>query len=224
LLLQHQVPATVFLATGYIGSNDTLWFNWLDIALTAGAELAPILPPELHGIERRRLRRPLMRFLKAAPDRERLDLVDAIRQRTAATDRQLEPYRMLRWDEVRTMAQSGLVSFGGHTRTHPILTLMSRENAASEIGGCAADLQRELDDAAVCFAYPNGKENDFDDGIVQMVSSAGFSAAVTTIRGLCRLGDDLYRLRRITIDPRYTVDEVATNVAGLAPHLERGGD
>lgn len=224
LLLERRVPATVFLTTGFIGSEDTLWFNWLDLALAAGADLAPILPPELQGVDRRRLRRPLMRHLKAAKDEERLALIAAIRRCTAASNEQVEPYRMLRWHEVQTMSASGLVSFGGHTRTHPILTHISHEQAAAEIAGCAADLRRQLGDGAVHFAYPNGKADDVDDAIVRLLGDAGFSSAVMTVRGLCRPGDDPYRLRRITIDPRYTVDEVATNMAMLAPHLERGGE
>ena len=165
-----------------------------------------------------------MRHLKAAPDEERRALIGAIRSRTNATDEQIEPFRLLRWEQVRAMAASGLVSFGGHTRTHPILTRAGHEQAAAEIAGCAADLQRELGEASPHFAYPNGKQDDVNAAIVRLLGDAGFSAAVTTVRGLCRPGDDLYRLRRITIDPRYTVDEVATNLAMLAPHLERGGE
>lgn len=222
-LQQRQAPATVFLTTDYAGSRDILWFSWIDLALDHHVAVDDILPSALRGGERRRLSRDLMRYLKSAPDEERLRFVQALRERTQAPDSEVAQYRLLSWDTARSMEKSSLVSFGGHTRTHPILARTSSEKAEQEIAGCAADLQRELGGGPRPFAYPNGEPADFDDSTKQLIRRAGFSCAASAVRGLCRPGDDLYALRRIAVDPTFSAAEVATKLSGLWLHIGAGG-
>jgi peptidoglycan/xylan/chitin deacetylase (PgdA/CDA1 family) len=223
-VLQHyQAPATVFLTTGYIGSHDVLWFSWIDLAIKTHADITDILPPSLRELEHWQLRRALMPYLKAAPDDERLRLVEQIKQRTTASPEEIARHRLLTWDQARTMQSSGLVAFGGHTRTHPILARASVAKAHDEIAGCAADLSRELGVAERHFAYPNGELTDFNQPVKEMVRQAGFTCAVTALRGTCAPGDDLYALRRVAIDGSFSVAEAATKLSGLWIHLGQGG-
>lgn len=221
-LQRVRVPATVFLTTGYIGSQDILWFNWIDVALDNGAAIEPLLPSPLQGMDKRLLRARLMRYLKSAPDDERLRVVEAFRDATRAPDMALARHRLLTWDEAREMQGSGLVSFGGHTRTHPILARATTSKAQAEVTGCAADLERELDRATRHFAYPNGEPADFNSEIKQMVRAAGFASAVSAQRGFCVPGDDRYALRRIAVDGSFSVAEVAAKLSGLWAHLGQG--
>ncbi len=222
-VLQHfQAPATVFLTTGYIGSSDVLWFSWIALATRTGADITDVLPASLLGLEKQQLRRALMPYLKAAPDDERLRLVEEIRQRTSAKPEQIARYRLLTWDQVRAMQASGLVSFGGHTRTHPILARASVQKAHDEIAGCAADLERELGPVERSFAYPNGEPADFNQPIKDMVRQAGFSCAMSARRGTCAPGDDLFALCRVAVDGSFSVAEVATKLSGLWVHLGQG--
>lgn len=223
VLQRFQAPATVFLTTGYVGSDDILWFNWVDLALSAGAQVDDVLPPSLRGLEGWQLRRQLMPYLKAAPDDERLDIVSKLRQRATAGAEQTARYRLMTWDEARTLQASGLVALGGHTRTHPILARAGDAKAAAEISGCAADLERELGPAERHFAYPNGERADFNAQIAHMVQVAGFTAAVSAARGVCAPGDDMYALRRVAVDGSFSVAEVATKLSGLWVHMGQGG-
>ena len=91
----------------------------------------------------------------------------------------------LSWDEVRSMAAAG-VSFGGHTRRHPILTRVSPEGARAEIEGCRDHLAAELDGPPIAFAYPNGGHGDFDAGTVALLAGAGFELGFTLIPGPAR--------------------------------------
>jgi peptidoglycan/xylan/chitin deacetylase (PgdA/CDA1 family) len=223
LLQRFKAAATVFLTTGYVGSDDILWFSWVDAALDSGAAIEDSLPPSLKGLDHRRLRRPLMRYLKAAPDDERLAFVQKIRDRTKLSEKQAAEHRLLTWDQAREMEQSGLVTFGGHTRTHPILARASLAKARDEIFGSAADLQRELGTRERHFAYPNGEPEDFNEAVKMMVRDAGFACAVCAQRGVCRPGDDLYALRRIGFDGSFSVAEVAAKLTGVWRHVGQGG-
>ena len=222
-LQRAQAPATVFLTTGFVGSSDILWFSWLDLAFKTNAQIGDLLPRPLQGMEKPELRRALTPYLKRAPDEERLHIVHEIRQRVTASDDQISRYRLLRWDEVREMQASGLVAFGGHTLTHPILARASLDKARHEITGCAADLERELGRQTRHFAYPNGELADFNEQIKEMVRQAGFASAVSASRGTCAAGDDLYALRRIGVDGSFSVAELDAKLSGLWVHLGRGG-
>ncbi len=222
VLQRYRAPATVFLTTGYIGSDDILWFNWVDLALSSGAALPDALPASLRGLQGRQLRRRLMPYLKNAPDDERLEIVRRLRERTSASPEQVARHRLMTWHDAREMQASGLVSLGGHTRSHPILSRASLAKAEAEIFGCATDLQRELGPGERHFAYPNGERSDFNDRIAALVQQAGFAAAVSAARGVCSPGDDLYALRRVAVDGSFSVAEVAAKLTGLWVHLGQG--
>lgn len=59
-------------------------------------------------------------------------------------------------DELRDMYQSGLVTIGAHTLTHPILASESQERANKEIYGSIQELSAILQAEVSLFAYPNG--------------------------------------------------------------------
>ncbi len=132
VLQRYRAPATVFLTTGYIGSDDILWFNWVDLALSSGAALPDALPASLRGLQGRQLRRRLMPYLKSAPDDERLEIVQLLRERTSVSPEQVARHRLMTWHDAREMQASGLVSLGGHTRSHPILSRAGLAKAEAE--------------------------------------------------------------------------------------------
>lgn len=222
-LRQFRAPATVFLITGYVGTDDIPWFGWIDLASRKRSDIADVLPNFLRGVEWPSLRRSLMAYLKTVPDEERRSLTEKIMLRIEASDEEKDRYRLLTWNQVREMESSGLVSFGGHTRTHPILSRVGLDTAKQEIAGCAADLEREIGPATRHFAYPNGRPADFNEQVRSMVQEAGFASAVTSIRGTNGPGDDLFALRRITVDGTLSVGELAAKASGLWFHLGPGG-
>src|SRR5947209_17612585 len=129
VLRELKLPAAVFLATGPIGSDETLWPDrlWLAIARTTAGEvdLAAL------GLGARSLADTPDRGAVYAAAVERLkDLPDA--QRIAMLDEILEalgyrddgdggPFRMLSWHEAREIVSDGLVTLYPHSVTHPIL-------------------------------------------------------------------------------------------------------
>jgi peptidoglycan/xylan/chitin deacetylase (PgdA/CDA1 family) len=222
-LQRFNAPATVFLTTGYAGAADILWFSWIDLAFDHHVPMDDILPPALQGVERRLLSRFVMRHLKSAPDDERLRFVKQIKERTVVAPGEMQQYRLLTWDQAREMEKSGLLTFGGHTQTHPILARAAADKAEREIAGCSADLLRELGPKPRPFAYPNGETADFSDAIKAMVRESGFTCATSASRGLCLPGDDLYALRRVAVDPTFSTADVAAKLSGLWVHLGPGG-
>ena len=83
----------------------------------------------------------------------------------------------LNWEEVYLMSSSGLISFGCHTQTHPLLDEISLEKAMDEISKPRLKIEEELHLPARTFAYPKGRWNE---KLKEMVEKAGYECAFTT--------------------------------------------
>ena len=104
---------------------------------------------------------------------------------------------MLDWHEIKQMNNDG-ISFGAHTKSHPILSTLSDEALYDEIYGSKSIIEKHLNSPVLTFAYPNGQPGDYDDRAKFMLSEAGFQCAVTTCRGLNKQSRDLFELLRVS--------------------------
>jgi peptidoglycan/xylan/chitin deacetylase (PgdA/CDA1 family) len=96
---------------------------------------------------------------------------------------------------IRAMARGG-ISFGAHTRTHPILSTLQEDRAIEEIDGSRRDLECELAGQASTFAYPYGQ---CTPEIEALVRQAGFAGAVGIREGLNGPATSPFSLRRTEI-------------------------
>jgi len=113
----------------------------------------------------------------------------------------IDSERMLSPSEVADLHNAG-VDIGAHTMNHVILSKLPYDDQEKEIRGCFADIKALLNNKDVLhFAYPNGRQEDFNDETVMLVREAGFVSAVTTIYGANRKNVDHFRLKRIAVTP-----------------------
>jgi len=85
---------------------------------------------------------------------------------------------------------------GSHTLTHPNLPRLERAMASREISQSKQRLESLIGRPVLSFAYPYGGENAT---LRQLVQQAGYSHAVSTIKGRARSDDDLFALPRYSI-------------------------
>lgn len=199
ILRKFNLPATVFVTTGYLNGSNM----WNDRILEAVRSM-PVGDLDLrdaglgvHSIssqaDRESAADKLIRAAKYLPSEERLDLSIKLESLIGAAHRS---GLMLTHDMVRALADSGM-EVGGHTVTHPILTKLDDPLAKDEIGGCKRDLEAIVGKPVRLFAYPNGKVGaDFDQRHVQMAQDAGYSAAFTTAIGAVSSNTDPYQIPR----------------------------
>jgi peptidoglycan/xylan/chitin deacetylase (PgdA/CDA1 family) len=201
VLAGHGVPATVFVATGYLDGG--CMFN--DIVIEAirrtrkeqiDLEFVGLGTVRVGSLEaRRNLVDQLLRALKYLPEDERLT-----KARRIAKVAEVEPPRdlMLSTSQVRELRRLG-IRIGAHTVTHPILTRLSTNEAREQIAGGRARLEETLAERVTLFAYPNGKPHeDFGPEHARMVADLGFDAAVTTAWGAASVTSDRFQLPRFT--------------------------
>lgn len=201
ILQRHGVTATVFVATGYLDGgtmfNDLVIEacrstrnSMLDLdALGLGTHALGTVPERRAAIDR------ILGTLKYFPLSERQRVAEeVIRAAGVETPAGL----MLTRDDVRRLATLGL-EVGAHSVNHPILARLGADQARQEILDSKRDLEQLLDREVGLFAYPNGKpDRDYTAEHVRMVSSAGFSAAVSTAWGTATPASDVFQLPRFT--------------------------
>ncbi len=202
ILARHGLPATVFLATGVIGTGKPLWFDSLAIAFKRArldvwtAPWGETLPLRTTA-ERLQALAEAQHRLKLQPGGDRLRLVDDVLRDLDLSD--LTPLKnlMMTWDDVHALSRLG-IRIGAHTVTHPILSRLSEAEAQAEIRGSRAAIAAACGSAPRAFAYPNGRSHDYTDAVVRTVRDAGFTCAVTTRFGVNTSRTSPYELRRGT--------------------------
>jgi peptidoglycan/xylan/chitin deacetylase (PgdA/CDA1 family) len=200
ILAKHGVPATVFLATGFIGSATVPWADRLALGLKTTRAVSVRTPwgeAFALGSEQERLQAldRLLDHLKRVPDEDVRRILDGLFETLDVTDQTGFKDLMLSWDDVHALRGLGF-TIGAHTVNHPILSRVSKERAWDEICGSRAMIESACGDAPRAFAYPNGRSEDYSESVVRLVRDAGFTCAVTTRFGVNSQGTSPYELRR----------------------------
>ncbi len=205
-ILQHRgIPAIIFLISGLIGTKGRMWWDEVAALVSSTKSECLVLPGvgELrfgNALERIQSRERLRHLLKSQPEDRRQETMEVLHQKLSGQEvTEPEERLFLTWDEVREMRWGGIV-FGAHTHTHPILTHMSEDRAAWEVGVSRQIVERELGQQVPWFAYPNGRRGDFNNQTRKLLQRQGIELALTLIHGTNPLKHlDHLALRRMYI-------------------------
>ena len=201
ILQRNRVPATVFVATGYL-DGGCMW-NDLVIQAFRATQRASV---DLRSIglgtfqldshqNRRAAIDQVLAHLKYLAVEDRRDRAERV-LRAAEVDAPRE--LMLTRESVRALHAAGF-DVGAHTVTHPILARLPTDAAWDEIRQSKVDLEALTGKSVDLFAYPNGKPGtDYSPDHVRMIREAGFEAAFTTASGAANRDSDVYQLPRFT--------------------------
>ena len=221
-----ELPATVYLATGFVGSPELHWTIRLERALTTSRHSYLDLSDcglrkySLQNLRSRTFVRLVSRFYQLP-----YDLQQEIVQRAVSRlgDHQIEdysPFEMMTWNDVRDFAANYLVEFGAHTVHHRTVKPLDDEQLENEIGGSISKVSSQVQRVSNTFAYPNGTANDFDERAEKILRDHGIIAALSTIDGLNSIHSSPYALRRITIGSHISLDEFRLRVSGMVDTLK----
>lgn len=199
LLRERNLPATVFVAPGYL--NGGCMFN--DVIFEA-CRLAPQTIDLgdlglgtfelLDAASRIRAAQCIVDQWKYLPLGERQRRTDQLSDRIGRPP----PADLMMTDaQVEMMSRSG-IEIGAHTMTHPILARVPEDEARSEIVRSRQRLEEITGTPVLSFAYPNGKPGrDYESAHVRMVQDAGFELAVSTSWGAATAQADAFQIPRI---------------------------
>lgn len=225
VLRRYDVPATIFLPTGLIGTAMWFWpeqLGWLTqrFALLSSKRRAEILAslrtggPWLNGIAcamEAGQSDDLIERCKAVSH----DRIGALVSRLAGEmETRLPDERLvMNWEEVGEMS-AAKISFGSHSVAHKILTTVSDAELHEEVYGSLEALRKRNPNVVPVFCYPNG---NFSPAVMRCVESAGYCAATTTEPGWeDRDTSPLFQLKRVEVHNDLTCSDAlfAFHLAG----------
>lgn len=163
ILHSYQLPATLFLATGYVESGDAQWADVLywqfkhrtaDHLYIAEREIGKFdLSSKSEKLSALRI---LHNELLEADRFSRSLLLTTIKNQLLPTGRM--PRLTINWDELRALRdRHPLIDIGGHTCDHIDLSKHYGITAKSQITNCANDIERELGIKPTLFSFPYGR-------------------------------------------------------------------
>ncbi len=213
ILRKHEVPATIFLTTDFIGTNRTFWHTRLMYVLLHGnlsdgmqigrvlqsyppvvrhrvMALVPMMePPSARAVD------PVIEAVKATCDEETIE--ELIRDLACAcgVGRPLLADRrfFLDWHQVHEMAVAG-IAIGSHGCSHRILPRVRGDNVEEEVIRSKAEIEQCIGRSVDHFAFPDGTANQ---SLIEAVQRAGYASAcfLATVPDHGR--DGLRLLRRV---------------------------
>jgi peptidoglycan/xylan/chitin deacetylase (PgdA/CDA1 family) len=225
LLEYYDIPATIFLATGYLGGEREFWWDELDRLLLHSAALPETLRlgfrGKMHQWElgnsahtelcqrscdwkawetplspRHQLYVSLWKLLQPLTDADRQGVLLELRAWANLAAECRPTHRTLTVQEVCGLAREGLVEIGCHTVTHSILSSLSSGSQEIEIRQSKKWVEEITGIQARSFSYPYGSKQDYTQETVGLVRDAGFGCACSTIPAPVTNDSNLFELPR----------------------------
>lgn len=223
ILNELDLPATIFLPSNLIGTNEILahdklfWLTKTAVETKRTGEikiaLREINVENAKSIAAIRDVLKLTDKLVYLPFELREKLISVLEKRLNVTTYPSH-YGLMNWEMVREMSRNR-ITFGGHTANHPVLTLENDGVLHAEIVESKRLLEHHTESRISVFAYPNGEHNE---NVLRHVKSAGYQIAVTTKRIVNKFGDNPLTLGRLSLceeSTRGISGKFAQNIAVL---------
>ena len=209
VLSRAGVPATIFLSTGFIGTDRPLWTT----AVATLLQNARI--PGAHA-------RQTIENLKRTPARQRRMAVASITTGLAAEyPGSSKTFEWLDWPDIEELGNEELITFGAHTVNHEIVSRLEDDELTTEINDSVTTVRAHAKRTAAVFAYPNGRAEDFDARAQTLVRGSGLAGAVSTIDGLNDRNTDPYALRRIVVGSDMDFAEFRLATSGVLASIRK---
>lgn len=208
ILNDFDVPATIYVTTKFVEKNGMSWIDRIENAVEH-ANQQTISPRWTNESFTLRDSESRIRFLKAVriyvKSSENCNANIFADELCSELGVESQPEaigeldRKMSWEQVRNAAKSELITIGGHSHTHPILSFLSPQQLAYELDTCLGLLQQKGGIEPTHFSYPEGWDHCFSEEVIEELKKRGVRCSPTAIDGTNRIGCDPFRLRRIMV-------------------------
>jgi len=215
ILRKYRLPATIFLTTNFIGTEEVFWPEMLTHSLLQirqqKKDLGPLssCPLKLYQYlcqfrddespSNLKLLSNIIGQFKHLDSKTRELILNEL-QNSSGKRPENRRY-LLNWTEIQEMSQNG-ISFGAHSLTHAILTKENPEIAVKEMKDSKNIIEMKIGKPVKGFSYPNG---DWNKELKEIAQKEGYSFACAVSDGTLNKGD-LFSLRRMCIHETVSTD------------------
>jgi len=200
LLARHDIPATVFVTTSYVGGEREFWWDELERLLLRPGEFpewnveCPTDPSSRH-----REYRDWCQALRGVSAEERRVTLEKLARISGASSTGRLTHRPVSRERLARACESALIDVGAHTATHPALSARSEAEQRLEIEESKAVVREITGREPAGFAYPFGGRADYTRTTVALVREAGFAFACANIPAVVGPKSDPFQLPRVLV-------------------------
>lgn len=216
LLKYHNIQASFFLATSFIGTNSRFWSEDVAFFLHNSDETAITklfvkcnIPNDIKYIINNKnmligdkiteaVR--LMKYIDIEVKKEMINRMIEYNNKNLNNEK-----TMMDWDQVNEMHRSGLCKFYPHSHSHELLSLMNENEISEEISTSLrliySNIQNEKNIDIFC--YPSGKTNQL---VIKNLIKYDFKYALGTNNGNISHSNGCYEISRIRLH-----DDISNN-------------
>jgi peptidoglycan/xylan/chitin deacetylase (PgdA/CDA1 family) len=206
-LRRLEIPATVFVSTGWLGRE--FWWDKLTGLISGLGRLDRPVDISLGGqqfswvprdsdLESKKtdLLRAASDFMRRLAPEDQDEGVSAFFDQFESEDHEDPEIRCMTAEEVASLAGDDLIEVGSHTVSHPMLSWMTPEVQHHELTTSKLDLERILGHPVKSFCYPNGA---YGTDTPRLAGEAGYNCACAAFSGPTVRTSDPYLLPRLWV-------------------------
>jgi len=209
ILEKYEIPAMIYLTTDFIQNNKMSWIDRIEYAVEFSQlrELKFGLNNFIYSLadnpNKINFLSAVRDFVKKTPDCQPNMFADQICEQLGvegvhSTDDPLD--KKLSWAKIKELNQKkGILSFGGHSHTHPILSFLSPEELKYELDTSISLLWKMGGVESTHYSYPEGLAHCFSGEVVRELKSRMVRCCPTAIYGVNTVDVDPFELMRIMI-------------------------
>jgi peptidoglycan/xylan/chitin deacetylase (PgdA/CDA1 family) len=196
------MPSTCFLITDCIGDKAIYWRYLYNYCINAGfgKGLAALVNAE-YGVSIKE--EDIVSFTRSNYSKEKTRLVmEGISRHIIGEEeyRDKEAELFLSCDDIERLKTNPFVTFGIHTRTHPVMKGLADEELRDEISGSAAFYRNRIGEGSPMFSVPFGRLfRDYDERTVLTALDLSIEVILSAYGGRNEKGQARYNIRRIPV-------------------------
>lgn len=217
------LPATIFITTNYINTNNLIWHDMLflylqqivknkkkycfifdDLKLLINSQKSFEANIDL-----------ILKKMKSINENARASIIESIQQVLDDKEIDSSECQILDKESIYKISEDNSIRIGAHTCSHAILSQLEAVDKKNEIEKSLEIISQILPNQNFkSFAFPNGGFSDFDKDCLRILKEKNCDCAVTSIVGLADDKDDLYLIKRIPMAGDLTKERFKLLISG----------
>ena len=211
ILEKYQIPATIFVCTGNIGTENEFWWDMLENLLLSNKE--KYLTWNALSDVRDEV---LDRYLNLQEGLKTLNVHDrmAIFQQFGYNQEPRKNYRSLNSEELKKLESSPLITLGSHTQNHYSLGKIEFATAQEEICTSTREIRNHTTSRHLPFSYPFGGSSDCREDLEEVFANEGIDAVFLNQFGIANHDTNIREIPRVLVR-NLNQSEFKTHLEGL---------
>lgn len=208
VLRRHGAPWTLFVTSDFADQRGRLWWIELERAIGRLDRVRVAIGDRAVDLPARSPQEKILAFeavyhdLRGGSEARLLDRIAALCLEAGLVPGEIARELCLSWNDLRALGTDPAVTFGAHTKSHPMLAKHDADAAACEIAEGRDRLESELARPVRHLSYPVGDPTSAATREFVLARDLGFDTAVTTRPGhlFAEHAGHLHALPRVSVN------------------------